>query len=162
AFTCGRTGSATCAAALRSGRSGCRFASPGWKSSGGGNRRQGPMSSPAWALDPLQSRGRPALSPRNPGAESLRSLPSDGGNGAPRAVVPPVLRRWVRRRLAAWFRRHARDLPWRRDRDPYAIWVSEVMLQQTQVATVVPYFERFLQAFPTVNALAAASEQEVL
>jgi A/G-specific adenine glycosylase len=64
--------------------------------------------------------------------------------------------------LAAWFQRHARDLPWRRNRDPYAIWVSEVMLQQTQVAAVVPYFERFLQAFPTINALAAADEQAVL
>jgi A/G-specific adenine glycosylase len=53
-------------------------------------------------------------------------------------------------------------LPWRRDRDPYRIWVSEVMLQQTQVATVVPYFERFVRAFPTVADLAAADEQEVL
>jgi A/G-specific adenine glycosylase len=53
-------------------------------------------------------------------------------------------------------------LPWRRDRDPYRIWVSEVMLQQTQVATVVPYFERFLRAFPSVKDLAAAREQEVL
>jgi A/G-specific adenine glycosylase len=62
----------------------------------------------------------------------------------------------------AWFQRHARDLPWRRDRDPYRIWVSEVMLQQTQVATVVPYFERFLDAFPTLADLAAADEQDVL
>jgi A/G-specific adenine glycosylase len=69
---------------------------------------------------------------------------------------------WVRRRLLRWFDRHARDLPWRRTRDPYAIWVSEVMLQQTQVASVVPYFARFLSALPTVSALAAASEQQVL
>jgi A/G-specific adenine glycosylase len=62
----------------------------------------------------------------------------------------------------AWFDRHARDLPWRRDRDPYRIWVSEVMLQQTQAATVIPFFERFLDAFPNLNALAAASEQDVL
>jgi A/G-specific adenine glycosylase len=68
----------------------------------------------------------------------------------------------VARRLRAWFRRHRRDLPWRRDRDPYRIWVSEVMLQQTQVATVVPYFERFLRAFPTLAALAAADEHDVL
>ncbi len=66
------------------------------------------------------------------------------------------------RQLQGWFRRHQRDLPWRRDRNPYRIWVSEVMLQQTQVATVIPYFERFLQAFPTIAALAAADEQEVL
>src|SRR5262249_57884803 len=113
-------------------------------------------------LDPVKSGGRPGLSPRNSGAEPLRSLPSDGGNGVPGAVVPPALRRWVRRRLAAWFRRHARDLPWRRDRDPYAIWVSEVMLQQTKVATVIPFFERFLRAFPTAADLAAADEQAVL
>src|SRR5439155_25909425 len=58
--------------------------------------------------------------------------------------------------------RHRRDLPWREDRDPYRIWISEVMLQQTTVAAVVPYFERFLAAFPTVAALAAADEQHVL
>jgi A/G-specific adenine glycosylase len=76
--------------------------------------------------------------------------------------VPPALRRWVAPRLLAWFDRHQRDLPWRRDRDPYRIWVSEVMLQQTQVATVVPYFERFVRAWPTLADLAAADEQEVL
>jgi A/G-specific adenine glycosylase len=72
------------------------------------------------------------------------------------------LRRWWRRRLLTWFRRHRRDLPWRRNRDPYAIWVSEVMLQQTQVATVIPFFERFLQTFPTLTDLAAADERAVL
>jgi A/G-specific adenine glycosylase len=73
--------------------------------------------------------------------------------------------RWqqqFRRRLRAWYARHARDLPWRRRREPYAIWLSEIMLQQTQVATVVPYFERFLAAFPTIAALAAADRREVL
>src|SRR5579885_1970882 len=69
---------------------------------------------------------------------------------------------WLFRRLRSWFNRHQRDLPWRRDRDPYRIWVSEVMLQQTQAATVIPYFEKFLRAFPTVAVLAAAQEQEVL
>jgi A/G-specific adenine glycosylase len=73
-----------------------------------------------------------------------------------------AVRAAIRRRLLAWFDRHARDLPWRRSRDPYAIWISEVMLQQTQVATVIPYFARFLQAFPDVAALAAADEQHVL
>jgi A/G-specific adenine glycosylase len=71
-------------------------------------------------------------------------------------------RRRLRRRLLTWFARHRRDLPWRRDRDPYRIWVSEVMLQQTQVATVVPYFERFVRRLPTLADLAAADEQEVL
>jgi A/G-specific adenine glycosylase len=64
--------------------------------------------------------------------------------------------------LRAWFRRHARDLPWRENRDPYRIWVSEIMLQQTQVATVIDYFKRFIATFPTVAALAAADEQAVL
>jgi A/G-specific adenine glycosylase len=62
----------------------------------------------------------------------------------------------------AWFARHKRDLPWRRTLDPYHVWVSEIMLQQTQVATVVPYFERFIDAFPTVEELASADEQAVL
>jgi A/G-specific adenine glycosylase len=72
------------------------------------------------------------------------------------------LRRKFQRQLLAWFSRVRRDLPWRRDRDPYRIWVSEIMLQQTQVSTVIPYFERFLQAFPTIGNLAAADEQDVL
>ncbi|MCA9235983.1 MAG: A/G-specific adenine glycosylase, partial [Planctomycetales bacterium] len=67
-----------------------------------------------------------------------------------------------RRRLLAWYAKHARDLPWRRSRDPYRVWLSEVMLQQTTVAAVKPYFERFLAAFPDVEHLAAASEQQVL
>src|SRR5947207_8312853 len=65
--------------------------------------------------------------------------------------------------LIAWQRRHGRrDLPWQGTRDPYRIWLSEVMLQQTQVAAVIPYYERFLRRFPTVEALASASEDEVL
>ncbi len=64
--------------------------------------------------------------------------------------------------LLRWFRRTARDLPWRRTRDPYAIWVSETMLQQTQVETVKPYYERFLRQFPTIEALAAARLDAVL
>jgi A/G-specific adenine glycosylase len=76
--------------------------------------------------------------------------------------IAPALRRWLRRRLLAWFGRHRRDLPWRRDRDPYRIWVSEVMLQQTQVAAVIPFYLRFLQSFPTLTALAAAAEQDIL
>ena len=68
----------------------------------------------------------------------------------------------LRRRLLDWYRRHRRDLPWRRTRDPYRVWVSEVMLQQTTVKTVLPYYERFLARFPTVGALAAAEEHDVL
>ncbi|HZZ76868.1 MAG TPA: A/G-specific adenine glycosylase [Gemmataceae bacterium] len=68
----------------------------------------------------------------------------------------------LRRRLLTWFRKNARQLPWRLNRDPYRIWISEVMLQQTQVATVIPYFARFLQQYPTLTQLARAEEQEVL
>jgi len=68
----------------------------------------------------------------------------------------------TRDELLAWYRRAHRDLPWRRTRDPYAIWVSEIMLQQTRVETVVPYYGRFLGRFPTVRALAAAPLDDVL
>jgi len=77
-------------------------------------------------------------------------------------VSDAAWRRRFRRALLAWYARAARGLPWRASRDPYRIWVSEVMLQQTQVATVVPYFERFLAAWPDVASLAAADEQQVL
>jgi A/G-specific adenine glycosylase len=55
--------------------------------------------------------------------------------------------------LLAWFRANARDLPWRHDRSPYRVWLSEMMLQQTQVETVIPYFHRFLDRFPTMDDL---------
>lgn len=68
----------------------------------------------------------------------------------------------IRRALMRWYRQRARDLPWRRTRDPYAIWVSEIMLQQTRVSAVVPYYERFLRRFPTVQKLARARIDSVL
>jgi A/G-specific adenine glycosylase len=71
-------------------------------------------------------------------------------------------RQTLRRRLLAWYDAHARDLPWRRRSDPYAVWLSEVMLQQTQVETVKPYFERFMATLPTIEALAKADEHDVL
>jgi A/G-specific adenine glycosylase len=64
--------------------------------------------------------------------------------------------------LLTWFDRHRRDLPWRRSTDPYRIWLSEVMLQQTRVETVLPYYNRFLERFPTVVDLARADQEEVL
>src|SRR5438105_5794262 len=67
-----------------------------------------------------------------------------------------------RRALVAWYRRNARPLPWRNTADPYPIWISEIMLQQTTVAAVIPYFERFMNRFPTLKILAAATEQDVL
>jgi A/G-specific adenine glycosylase len=68
----------------------------------------------------------------------------------------------VRRGLLAWFDRNARDLPWRGTRSPYRIWLSEVLLQQTRVETVLPYYRRFVRSLPNVRRLAAASEDEVL
>lgn len=84
---------------------------------------------------------------------------TSAGNPAP---LPEDRILAFRRRLLRWYREHRRDLPWRRTADPYAIWLSEVMLQQTQIATVIPYWNRFLERFPTVEALAAASEDQVL
>jgi A/G-specific adenine glycosylase len=67
-----------------------------------------------------------------------------------------------RKKLLAWFAQFQRDLPWRRTNDPYRIWLSEIMLQQTRVAAAIPYYERFLERFPAVGALADAPEEEVL
>ncbi len=81
------------------------------------------------------------------------------------APHPPPLSadaKFLRRTLSAWFGKNARDLPWRRTRDPYAILVSEIMLQQTQVATVIPFYERWLARFPDFASLAAAEENDVL
>lgn len=68
----------------------------------------------------------------------------------------------LRQTLLHWYGHHGRDLPWRRSRDPYAIWISEIMLQQTQVKTVIPYYHRWLQRFPDIKSLAAAELQDVL
>jgi A/G-specific adenine glycosylase len=68
----------------------------------------------------------------------------------------------IRRRLLAWYRANRRALPWRSSRDAYRIWVAEIMLQQTRIAAVIPYYERFLRRFPSVKALARARESEVL
>lgn len=64
--------------------------------------------------------------------------------------------------LLGWYEQSKRDLPWRRHRDPYYIWVSEIMLQQTRVDTVIPYFQRFIERFPTIADLAEAPEEDVL
>ncbi|WP_136249006.1 A/G-specific adenine glycosylase [Halomonas borealis] len=78
----------------------------------------------------------------------------------PPAILPAET---FQRRLLEWFDAHGRhDLPWQHDRTPYRVWVSEIMLQQTQVATVIPYFERFMARFPDVRSLAAAEQDEVL
>src|SRR4029450_7371291 len=79
-----------------------------------------------------------------------------------KALAPASAKRQFQQRLSQWYRRYGRDLPWRRTTDPYAILVSEVMLQQTQVERVLEYYRRFLARFPTVAALAAASVDDVL
>src|SRR5476651_2503163 len=63
--------------------------------------------------------------------------------------------------LLKWFAQNARDLPWRRTHDPYAIWISEIMLQQTQVKTVIPYWERWMRQLPTIRSLAKAPQQKI-
>lgn len=78
------------------------------------------------------------------------------------SVVAPTNRRKFARALLKWFDASQRDLPWRRTRELYRIWISEIMLQQTQVVTVIGYYERFLQAFPDLPSLAAADEARVL
>ncbi|MCS5637962.1 MAG: A/G-specific adenine glycosylase, partial [Myxococcota bacterium] len=75
--------------------------------------------------------------------------------------IPRALLKRTRARLLAWYDANARDLPWRRTRDPYSIWVSETMLQQTRVETVIPYYARFLERFPDVASLAEADLESV-
>ena len=70
-----------------------------------------------------------------------------------RSIVIPLLK---------WYSKYSRDLPWRKTNDPYAIWVSEIMLQQTQIKTVIPYWERWMKRFPNISSLANANEDEVI
>jgi A/G-specific adenine glycosylase len=75
---------------------------------------------------------------------------------------PPRSVASLRKSLLAWFDHHRRALPWRASRDPYRVWIAEIMLQQTRIAAVIPYYDRFLKRFPTVQTLASAREDEVL
>jgi len=77
-------------------------------------------------------------------------------------VIGLTSRENIQKGLLEWFKKNKRDLPWRKTKDPYAIWVSEIMLQQTQVTTVIPYYENFLQSFPTLRHLAKANLSKVL
>jgi len=90
------------------------------------------------------------------GYNAISAMDSNASSNAP----IPVLR--FRAHLLAWYDTHARDLPWRKDRDPYRVWISEIMLQQTRVAAVVEHYHEFLRRFPTVQKLAAAREASVL
>ena len=78
------------------------------------------------------------------------------------AASPPSSRRAIQRGILSWFEKNSRDVPWRRDPTPYRVWVSEIMLQQTRTGTVIPYYERWMRAFPAVEALAAADLSAVL
>lgn len=94
----------------------------------------------------------------SPAAFSQQFFPQDANSLKSDAERPPIAPL-----LLPWFERHGRkDLPWHRNPSPYRVWVSEVMLQQTQVATVIPYFERFMARFPTLRKLAAAAVDDVL
>ncbi len=77
-------------------------------------------------------------------------------------MTPSLTKKRIQTKLLHWFKKNKRDLPWRKTCDPYAIWISEIMLQQTQVATVIPYYQRFLKTFPTIRSLAGANLSKVL
>ena len=77
-------------------------------------------------------------------------------------TLPLALCRSIRRRILNWYRKNKRDLPWRSTGDPYRIWISEIMLQQTRVAAVIPYYHRFVDRFPDIEALQSAQEHDLL
>jgi A/G-specific adenine glycosylase len=97
----------------------------------------------------------------NPPTPRRRSSASPDPD-APEPGTEPLPPAHLRSRLLAFFDARSRDLPWRRTADPYAIWVSEIMLQQTRVETVIPYFRRWMERFPDVEALASAPREEVM
>lgn len=110
----------------------------------------------------IQQSGGPALIPALQHALAAQRGPLLRAtlSGMDTATSPPT--EALRDALLAWYRAQRRDLPWRATRDPYAVWVSEAMLQQTRVETAEPYWRRFMERFPTIAALAGASEDEVL
>lgn len=77
-------------------------------------------------------------------------------------MVNDEQRKWIQRQLLDWYDQNKRELPWRKDKNPYKIWISEVMLQQTRVETVIPYYKRFIKKFPSLLHLANAEEEEVI
>src|SRR5689334_13076170 len=113
---------------------------------------------PKWASPARKSRPMNRKGPNPPGSIRGLSWTLMPPKSTPKRNAAAAL---FRAKLLAWFRRHGRDLPWRRTRDPYRILVSEVMLQQTQVARVTEYYPRFLAAFPTLGRLAAAKPERV-
>lgn len=94
--------------------------------------------------------------------EQARTLAERAAQEKIDAVEAEESRAYFSRELLIWYDRSKRDLPWRRHRDPYFIWVSEIMLQQTRVDTVIPYFNRFIERFPTIRDLAEAPQEDVV
>ena len=92
-------------------------------------------------------------------AARVKSIDLNPQNSVPFMDAAQTLR--FRKALQVWYGKFGRTLPWRETHDPYRIWISEIMLQQTTVVAVVPYYQRFLTRFPTVQELAAAEESEV-
>ncbi len=128
----------------------------------GPSSRPGPEAPTADARDPAGKAkpGRAAQSP--PAGENPPDGPSSPAAEGAGPLSPSERLRQMPQALLAWYDRAARDLPWRKTRDPYRVWVSEIMLQQTRVDTVIPYYERFLAALPTVRDLAGCEEQKLL
>src|SRR6478672_7593079 len=101
---------------------------------------------------------RPDMAQRSAGTNQTREAATrKPATRARQTTVQTMALAAVRPKLLRWYDRNRRDLPWRRTMDPYRIWVSEIMLQQTRVQAVIPYYERFLAKFPDVRKLAAAS-----
>lgn len=94
--------------------------------------------------------------------ESVLSRKGYEGSNPSLSAISAFMYVSFQKSLMAWYRKNARDLPWRRTRDPYKIWISEVMLQQTTVATVIPYYEKWIRSFPTVKEVARAPLRRVL
>jgi A/G-specific adenine glycosylase len=92
----------------------------------------------------------------------MRPVLASSGTTTPEKLTTESARRKFRKRLLAWYDRKQRDLPWRQDRDPYRVWLSEIMLQQTRVAAVLEHYRQFLRRFPSVEKLAKAREASVL
>ena len=105
--------------------------------------------------------GKPGTAVPGRRREKARS-PARDGTPAMTETCPTLSPEFFQRALLGWYDRHRRDLPWRRTRDPYRIWLSEIMLQQTRVAAVLEHYRLFLERFPNVRALAAASEDAVV
>ena len=131
-------------------------------------RRSRPWSNASSQTPDSPTCSRPTTSPAGPAWCAGAAHPAErrsvrlAGMAQPRRSQADKGRATLRAALLAWYDRHRRDLPWRRTRDPYRIWVSEVMLQQTTVKTVLPYYTGFVNRFPTLQALAEEPEEEVL